>query len=246
MPAEVFAGDLGIIYGNVLCLPESIFGVEPGIAHHGVLCILKGVVALQVEAVDDDVLSVHKDVITVPGFYVAEPDVAAIPQGFSGVGQCYVFQREPVYLAEHFRGFYPGVEHPYVAGIPDSGTAVDGEETRFDQRVVVVPEGIFAHKFAFPGFDVATLFECRFAGVEFHMLQTEVMCGKQGSFSFKEGIADDFFSVFIFIVGSVSSGMNGIFLPGSCACFVAGLSLTPPCRGAPCPGISRACRVPGR
>lgn len=163
------------------------------IAYFHVFTVLEGIVPLKPELIDPYIGTVHEYVVALARRHLVQFRMAAMPEGFLGIGQPDALQLQPVHVAEHFRGFNKGVHHAQIPAIPDGGPGPFPEDAVPDEKVFIVPEGVFPREFTLNGFNSEAFLQGRFSGEDRYVAESQVADGKEGAFASVRCVADVFF-----------------------------------------------------
>ncbi len=175
MPSKIFAVELTVAHSHILRLPESILGVYHSITYLHVSRILERIITVLTIAVDTDVRTMHEDIISMIGCHVSDIYILAVPQRLLCVGDSDSVKHHTIHLTEHLGSVYQRIAHLAVIRVPQRGSRTGLKIAMVNLETLHMPERILAFERATLGLDIAATLQGRFALIECHLHQPQVM-----------------------------------------------------------------------
>ena len=150
-----------------------------------ILHILEHILAVALQPVHVNVTTEHERIGPVVQLQVFDVDAVAPPEHFVGVIHLDIFDLDVVHFAEHFRRVDDRIFHRQMVRIPQCRTPADSKIAVLNRETVHMPKRIVPFKAAVRRHDITTLFDGRFAGKDCHVVQMQVVRGKQRTFTAK-------------------------------------------------------------
>ena len=192
VPRQVLAVEHGVVDIDILALPERVLRHDVGVVQLHVLAVLEHVFRVALQAVDAQVIAKHEGIGAVVQLKVSGLHILTAPESLVSIVDDDIVQMDMMHLAKHLGGIDACVAHQQVVAIPQGGTGTFVKLAMVNRKPVDVPERVLAHEAAVLRLNVRAMLDGRLAVDNRHMIQSQVVRGKQRALAPKFLILNQF------------------------------------------------------
>ena len=140
IPGQVLSLYGAVAHGDILPMPESVLGVKDTVFKEGVLYVLKGILPRKADIAEDNILRTHHEILA-DGGGILHADTPCGPAELRG-NNVAVFYGHIGALPQSLDAVHFCSRDGDVPRVPQGGPAIGGHFSVFDDKVIVMPEGV--------------------------------------------------------------------------------------------------------